>query len=136
MYLNTNDDTVHSMQIICSGGKVFTILNVDCEFKVILNLVSIYYAFDISYPAVYGFLSVFDSIVFDQQQHQSSLSSGEKAGKKKKKRPTATALRKFLEDYEKFKIAAPPRKETLQSKQAEVVSNDSDSAADRMEWDE
>lgn len=93
------------MQIICSGGKIYTILNnLDRESTVILNLVSVYYVSDIVYPAVYGFLSVLGQIVFDLKQQRESL-SGEKGRKiRKKKGPVASsALRKFLTEFEKFK---------------------------------
>lgn len=114
------------MQILCSGGKVFTVLTVDKESTAVLNLLCVYYVFDIKYPAVYGFLSVMESLVLNKQPH-SIAPDGGTASKRRKRGPVATGLQKFLQDFEKFKKET---KISQQQKAGNLVSDVSAAAVD------
>lgn len=74
-------------------------VKVSRESDVILNLLVIYYVFDVGYPGPYGCLSVMDSLILQKLP----VVSGEPQPQQKKTKKTAPKkLSKFLKEFDAF----------------------------------
>lgn len=55
-----------SMIIYCGNGVSFSVNNLEKEAFVFLNLLSVYFCFDIDYPACYSILPLLEHLCFPQ----------------------------------------------------------------------
>ena len=104
------------MAIYCSGGHIYAINDVSCEWEVIFNLLAVYNVFDGQYPAAYGFPSFINLYTLEREpsdEPSEELSTAKKRTKKRKVTSTvklplcaktnkSVSFTEFVNSYEEF----------------------------------
>ena len=94
--LGFSEESPGTMLAFC-GDHVYKIEGIKCESEVFFNLFSLYYIFDVKYPACYSLMTLLDMLCLSSNQ------TGVKPPPKKKPPSVPSKLGKFVKSFQEFR---------------------------------